>query len=67
MPRFFLPQQAFSESSLPKEILLTGEDAFHLSVSLRCRIGDEVTVCAGNGVEALCRIESISGGKKTRR
>lgn len=64
MPRFFLPNESFSETELPENIILAGEDAFHLSVSLRARIGDEVMICAGNGVEANCRIESISGGKK---
>ncbi len=64
MPRFFLPEWMPQEDELPKQILLDGEDAFHLSVSLRARIGDEVTVCSGTGVEYRCKIFEISGGKK---
>ena len=67
MARFFLPSE-FEDAltdSLPKTILLEGEDAFHLSVSLRARIGDEVTLCSPKGMEYSCRIASISGGKKS--
>ncbi len=66
MPRFFLGDdfQYCKDSPLPETVALSGEDAFHLSVSLRARIGDEVTVCTAEGVELCCRIESISGGKK---
>lgn len=65
MPKFFLPPEfSFPEDALPETIILEGPDAFHLSVSLRARIGDEVSVISQNAVEYLCRIEAISGGKK---
>lgn len=66
MPRFFLNEDFEYElgAPLPETIVLTGEDAFHLSVSLRARIGDEAEVCTARGIEFLCRIASISGGKK---
>lgn len=66
MPRFFLSDEFCytQEMPLPENILLTGEDAFHLSVSLRARIGDDVTVCTANGIELDCTISAISGGKK---
>ncbi len=66
MSRFFLPDsfQFDENSALPSEILLEGEDAFHLSVSQRARIGDEVTLCARGGFLFSCKIASISGGKK---
>lgn len=66
MPRFFLPETAPSVSPdhLPERLTLEGEDAFHLSVSLRARLGDEVTVCSCDGVEILCRIDDIYGGKR---
>lgn len=66
MPRFFLDYEFEygPDAVLPENIVLEGEDAFHLSVSLRARIGDEVEVCTANGVEFLCKILSISGGKK---
>lgn len=66
MPRFFLDEEfEYSpDASLPESISLTGEDAFHLSVSLRARIGDTVELCTANGIEFSCEISSISGGKK---
>ncbi len=66
MPRFFLPesQSQITANDLPQNICLEGEDAFHLSVSLRARIGDEVMVCTATGLEILCSIQNISGGKK---
>jgi len=65
MPRFFLPELDLPEEKIPsEEIFLRGEEAFHLSVSLRSRIGDEVILCNARGMEFLCRISSISGGKK---
>ena len=67
MPRFFLtPEQSdFTPQTLPDTICLQGEDAFHLSVSLRAGIGDPVTLCTPDGLEVDCRIEAISGGKKS--
>ncbi len=66
MPRFFLPD-SFSYKKgdpLPKEICLSGEDAFHLSVSLRARVGDGVLLCTRDGFLFSCKILEISGGKK---
>ncbi|MBQ3074520.1 MAG: 16S rRNA (uracil(1498)-N(3))-methyltransferase [Clostridia bacterium] len=66
MSRFFQDEE-FQYSigePLPEQVTLSGEDAFHLSVSLRARIGDEVELCTADGIELLCRIKAISGGKK---
>ncbi len=66
MPRFFLGDDFIYRLNfpLPESILLSGEDAFHLSVSLRAAIGDEVVVCTADGIELKCKIVAISGGKK---
>lgn len=66
MPRFFLPPEECYDphGPLPERIVLTGENAFHLSVSLRARVGEEVTVLCADGTEILCRIRALSGGKK---
>ena len=66
MPRFFLGDefQYGLDMPLPERIELSGEDAFHLSVSLRARIGDDVVVCTSSGIELQCQISAISGGKK---
>lgn len=67
MPRFFLPPEECYDPAqpLPEKITLTKENAFHLSVSLRARIGEEVTVICADGTELSCIIEAFSGGKKT--
>jgi len=69
LPRFFLPESfpLSDVSCLPECIELSGEDAFHLSVSLRARVGDPVLVCTASAIEISCRIESITGGKKDPR
>lgn len=66
MPRFFLPD-SFSYKKgdpLPEEIRLSEEDAFHLSVSLRARVGEKVLLCTRDGFVFSCEISGISGGKK---
>ncbi len=66
MPRFFLPPDVVvsKDSPLPDRVLLEGENAFHLSVSLRSRIGDALTVCTDSGIAIDCTIIDIFGGKK---
>ena len=66
MPRFFLPESFLYQKgdALPESIQLCGEDAFHISVSLRSRIGDEIVLCTRDGFVFSCKIENISGGKK---
>lgn len=54
MPRFF------SNDVSDDQIILTGEDAVHLSRSLRVRVGEEVTVCDGRSTDYLCTVASVS-------
>lgn len=54
MPRFFCDQ--ISDTY----ITLTGEDASHLSRSLRVRVGEEVIVCDGACTDYVCMVESVS-------
>lgn len=54
MPRFFC------EDVPDDRIILTGEDAIHLSRSLRVRIGEEITVCDGRCTDYLCTVENVS-------
>lgn len=54
MPRFFL-----ESIRNPDCIRITGEDAVHIGRSLRMRIGEELTVCAG-GTDYHCHITSIT-------
>ncbi len=38
-----------------------GEDARHISKSLRMRAGEQLTICTEDGIEHLCEIVSITG------
>ena len=54
MPRFFVSEESIDrDSSL---IVISGEDARHISRSLRMAVGDKVTVCDGKSFEYLCSI-----------
>lgn len=52
MPRFFVLPGEIGEG----EVLLTGENAHHISRSLRMAAGEAVTVCDGAGRDYLCRL-----------
>ena len=57
MPRFFL------EGGIPSDcdrLALRGEDARHIALSLRMRVGEEVTVSDGAGTDLTCRLETIT-------
>ena len=55
MPRFFIDKNIVTEDS----VLLTGDDAHHISRSLRMRAGEELTLCDGEGFDYNCTIEEI--------
>ena len=55
MPRFFIDKNVLTEDS----VLLTGDDAHHISRSLRMRVGEELTLCDGEGSDYHCTIEEI--------
>ncbi len=52
MTRFFVEREELEQPQL----LLTGENAQHAKV-LRLKAGEQVLVCDGQGMEALCRVE----------
>ena len=54
MPRFFVEEPA------GERICITGDDAHHISRSLRMRAGEALTVCDGTGADCRCEIESVS-------
>lgn len=55
MPKFFVaPKQIFDE-----EIVILGEDARHIGLSLRMKIGDQIIVSDGNKTDYNCSISSI--------
>lgn len=57
MPRFFVGQDAIGEGV----ITLTGENAHHLSFSLRARVGDTLDICDGTGTVYSCTVLSMDG------
>ncbi len=57
MPRFFVGQEAIAADT----VTLTGENARHLSLSLRARVGDVVTVCDRQGTVYTCKVQSMDG------
>ena len=56
MPRFFVN----AEDEQNGEFLLTGDDARHISRSLRMALGDALTLSDGEGNEYLCRLTAFS-------
>lgn len=56
MPRFFVDKSAVSGAG----ITIGGEDAKHISLSLRARVGERITVCDGCGNDYECEIEEIT-------
>lgn len=53
MSRFFVPP--FTGETA----VVTGQDAHHITRVLRMRVGDELTLCDGAGVDYVCRITSL--------
>ena len=58
MARFFVELEAFGSDFM----VLTGENAAHAKV-LRIKAGEKVTVCDGEGREALCTVSDVSPGQ----
>lgn len=55
MPRFFVDKENINDN-----IITIGEgDAFHIARSLRMAVGDEITVCDGEGEEYVCTLSRI--------
>lgn len=57
MPRFFVDNEKITDG----QIILDGEDARHISYSLRMAAGDSLTVCDENGREYLCTLRKLDG------
>ena len=57
MPRFFL------SSGIPENgfFQISGDDAKHISFSLRMRRGEHLTVCDGEGMDYDCEITAMDG------
>lgn len=58
MPRFFVPPSQIYDN----EIVILGDDAKHIILSLRMRVGDEITVCDMNRRDYFCSISAAFDG-----
>ena len=61
MPRFFIRQEQIDNG----KIRILGDDAHHISFSLRMAVGESVTVCDMQGIEYECTIEVFEEGAVT--
>ena len=55
MPRFFVESADVKDGA----VKITGDDARHIARSLRMAVGDEITVCDGEGAEHTCSLTKI--------
>lgn len=58
MPRFFIEN---IDRQPGESVTVTGQDAQHISRSLRMKPGERVTVCGGLGFDLSCEITAVSG------
>lgn len=63
MPRFFLCTDKFTGES----VVIDGENAVHISRSLRMKTGDEVTLCDAAGNDYRCVLETFSDAQIVAR
>lgn len=59
MPRFFVSKAAVIEDDGQTKITIVGEDAFHITRSLRMRPGEKLTLCDDTGIEYTTEIYDI--------
>ena len=60
MPRFFVSENSIDAEG--KKLVITGEEARHISHSLRADVGDRFIVCDGKGSEYECVASSFDSG-----
>ncbi len=61
MPRFFLPEGSIQNNT----VTFTGEDARHISLSLRMAVGDTLTAVTTDGYEHTCRLTAFTRSEVT--
>ena len=63
MPRFFIRQQQIEEDT----VRILGEDAHHISRSLRMAVGERITVCDMQSIEYECELMDFLDGEVRAR
>ncbi len=61
MRRFYAPKASFTTTT----VTLDHDEAKHLRDVLRLKIGDDIAVFDGEGIEYLCRIETVRKSEST--
>lgn len=56
MPRFFIDKNDVHEST----VTIKGEDARHISLSLRSKPGEKFVLCDGKGTDFYCTVDKIT-------
>ena len=56
MPKFFVDKNQINDN----QILITGENAHHISRSLRMAVGDPITLCNMQGTDFECVLDSFT-------
>lgn len=59
MNRFYVEQNQIGDQN----IIITGSDVNHIKNVLRKKIGDEIVVCNGQGMDYTCTIDSIENSE----
>ncbi len=57
MPRFFIDADKLNQTSIE----IDGENGTHLAKSLRVRVGEEITLCDGEGFDYRAAVTEIAG------
>ncbi len=63
MPRFFVEPDKIQDNS----VIIYGDDARHISRSLRMAVGENITVCDTCGIEYLCELDGFFEDRVTAR
>ena len=61
MPRFFV------EPVSGELVTVTGQDANHIKKALRMRVGENLTLCDGEGTDYFCELTDLSGDEVLAR
>lgn len=59
MPRFFIDKNAVDRET----VILQGEDARHISLSLRAKPGEKFVLCDADGTDLYCVVDNITRDK----
>lgn len=65
MPRFFIRKDQISEENGQKTVTIAGDDAHHISRSLRMAVGEKIEVCDMQRMIYVCKLDTFSDNRVT--